>query len=479
MNDIISRYASNSLHYHYNKLSTSISRLSSSLRINSAADDAAGLAIRELQRADIAALHTGVRNVTDAISLLQTADGALGIIDEKLIRMKELAEQAATGTYDSTQRLLIYSEFQQMGSEINRIAAATDFNGIALLDGSLSSNHNGRGIKPKGAIKVHFGSENDSAEDYYYIDIGKCSCDALFPQRNKTNTSVTYIPIDWPGATINGNRYEFSVTSQYAGNWEPGIDYYVIPSGLTNIEIKSNGYRGAYHKPHVNLFAADGTQLTGFKPEGTYLSTHWNNMTGNQIVQGNGFAANAVYDESMVINSAGQTVTYNGLQVTTVTDQTENPRDGVEIITIDQVTNDLVFLIGGHNNPSGGCNRYDLSITCDLPVTTDVVTNSGIPEMITQEDAQLALHDIDIAIQSKDTIRAHLGALQNRLENTLQNLNVQSRNLDAAESRISDLDIANEMLNFVRHQIKAQAATAILAQANSFSQIALQLLNMA
>ena len=90
-------------------------------------------------RADAASLHQGVNNANDAISLIQTADGALGVIDEKLIRMKELAEQASTGTYDSVQRLMIDSEFQQMASEITRIANATDFNGTKLLDGSLAS----------------------------------------------------------------------------------------------------------------------------------------------------------------------------------------------------------------------------------------------------------------------------------------------------------------------------------------------------
>ncbi|MFT4301507.1 MAG: flagellin, partial [Desulfovibrio sp.] len=97
----------NTLTSHYSNLSNSVQRLSTGLRINSAADDAAGLAIRELMRTDIAALQQGVRNANDAVSLIQTADGALGVIDEKLVRMKELAEQAATGTYDSTQRLMI------------------------------------------------------------------------------------------------------------------------------------------------------------------------------------------------------------------------------------------------------------------------------------------------------------------------------------------------------------------------------------
>ncbi|MBD5553310.1 MAG: flagellin, partial [Desulfovibrio sp.] len=104
--NLLASNTANNLTTHYGRLSTSTERLSTGLRINSAADDAAGLAIRELMRADVAALQQGMRNVNDAISMIQTFDGALGIIDEKLIRMKELAEQAATGTYDSTQRLM-------------------------------------------------------------------------------------------------------------------------------------------------------------------------------------------------------------------------------------------------------------------------------------------------------------------------------------------------------------------------------------
>ena len=280
----------NNLTTHYNDLKTSTSRLSSGLRINSAADDAAGLAIRELMRTDIAALQQGVRNANDAISLIQTADGALGIIDEKLTRMKELAEQAATGTYDSTQRLMIESEYQAMASEITRIANATDFNGIHLLDGNLSSDtHVGSTMSATGKLKVHFGTANDSAEDYYYIKIGTSTASAL------------------------------------------GV--------------------------------------------------------GNQAVG------------------------------------------------------------------------------------TDGLTVS------TQEAAQKALVAITNAVVSKDKIRAHLGALQNRLENTISNLSTQSENLQAAESRISDVDVATEMTTFVRNQILTQSSVAMLSQANSMPRMAMTLIS--
>ena len=281
---------SNNLTSHYSDLKTSTERLSSGLRINSAADDAAGLAIRELMRTDIAALQQGVRNANDAISLIQTADGALVIIDEKLTRMKELAEQAATGTYDSTQRLMIESEYQAMASEITRIANATDFNGIHLLDGNLSSDtHNGSAMSSTGKLKVHFGTANDSAEDYYYIKIGTSTASAL------------------------------------------GV--------------------------------------------------------GNQAVG------------------------------------------------------------------------------------TDGLTVS------TQEAAQKALVAITNAVVSKDKIRAHLGALQNRLENTISNLTTQSENLQAAESRISDVDVATEMTKFVRNQILTQSSVAMLSQANSMPRMAMTLIS--
>jgi len=271
----------------YSRLSVSVQRLSSGLRINSAADDAAGLAIREMMRTDIRVLNQGVRNANDAISLIQTADGALSVIDEKLTRMKELAEQAATGTYTSTQRLIMDSEYQAMASEISRIAMATDFNGVKLLDGSLS----GTGVSsgPGDQMKIHFGTGNSSAEDYYYIRIDAATASAL------------------------------------------GV--------------------------------------------------------GNQIGVG----------------MAGYTIS-------------------------------------------------------------------------TQSAAQAALESLDNAVLSKDNIRANLGAISNRLSNTISNLSIQAENLQAAESRISDVDVASEMTEFVRNQTLVQAAVAMLAQANALPQLALQLI---
>jgi flagellin len=286
--NLMAMNAARSLSFTYSRLATSVSRLASGLRINSAADDAAGLAIREMMRTDIRVLNQGVRNANDAMSMIQTADGALSVIDEKLTRMKELAEQAATGTYTSAQRLIMDSEYQAMASEITRIANATDFNGVKLLDGSLS----GTGLDGSSGnqMKIHFGTGNSSAEDYYYIKINSATASAL------------------------------------------GV--------------------------------------------------------------GSSIAASA----------AGYTIS-------------------------------------------------------------------------TQSAAQTALGAIDTAISTKDNIRANLGALANRLSNTVSNLTIQAENLQAAESRISDVDVATEMTEFVRSQILTQAAVAMLAQANSLPQLALQLIS--
>jgi len=291
--------AARNLGASYAELATSTRRLSSGLRVGNAADDAAGLAIREIMRSEVKALNQGIRNANDAISMVQTADGALQVIDEKLVRMKELAMQAATGTYTSDQRLIIDSEYQAMASEITRIAMSTDFNGIYLLNGHLrgvTSEHNGDGLQPSGPLKIHFGTGNDSNEDYYYIAINGATASSL----------------------------------------------------------------------------------------------------------GLGHAA---------ANKAGAGVSiYSGMTIST------------------------------------------------------------------QHLAQLSMAQINTAIVSKDKIRANLGAIQNRLQNTITNLGIQAENLQAAESRISDVDVASEMTQFVRQQILTQAAVAMLAHANALPRMAMQLI---
>ena len=154
MADMAARHLGNS----YNALATSVERLASGLRINTAKDDAAGLAVRELMRADIAVLQQGVRNTQDGISMIQTMEGAMSTINDALVRMKQLAEQAATGVYSSAQRGIMNSEFEEMAAEIDRIAQSTVFNSVTLLD-SASDN-----------VDVHFGQRADGADDKITVE---------------------------------------------------------------------------------------------------------------------------------------------------------------------------------------------------------------------------------------------------------------------------------------------------------------------
>ncbi len=150
-NNLMAVNAARHLGQTYDSLAKSVERLSSGLRINSAKDDAAGLAVRESMRADIGVLQQGARNALDGISMLQTMEGAMGTIDAALVRMKQLAEQAATGSYSSAQRTLMDNEFDEMATEIERIATATEFNAIKMLDNSAT-------------VTIHFGDENDYIE---------------------------------------------------------------------------------------------------------------------------------------------------------------------------------------------------------------------------------------------------------------------------------------------------------------------------
>jgi flagellin len=149
-NNIMALNAARHLSMSYDSLAKSVERLSSGLRINSAKDDAAGLAVRELMRADIAVLEQGARNAQDGISMLQTMEGAMAVIDDALVRMKQLAEQAATGSYSRAQRTIMQNEFDEMRKEIDRIAGATSFNDITMLNSAGNS------------VTIHFGEFSDN-----------------------------------------------------------------------------------------------------------------------------------------------------------------------------------------------------------------------------------------------------------------------------------------------------------------------------
>lgn len=549
-NNQMARTVSRHISANYTPLFDSVRKLSTGLRVEQAADDAAGLAIRELMRADIAALGQGSRNANDAISMIQVADGALSIIDEKLIRMKELAEQAATGTYDSTQRLMLDSEFQQMAKEIDRIARSTDFNGITLLDGTLSGRHDGSGLISTGSAKIHFGTANDSAEDYYYVDMGRADTVGL-----KLGGYLQTQEIDWPPGTPTsamdpwGVYYadistaansivseEVTMVSVHYTGHKKSLGTFTNGAGAGLGEAMGNGLILS----SGNVIDADsppkGTETTALnQPGDSYLNTAMGGQTHDAAVLDIAFTAqtNMIY-----FNLVFATEEYPQFLNTTFNDLCGIFLDGPQnnytlldnIVSIDGqpvppglsgemslnniFNNPDLFVDNRKGDNSFAANGFSRTFRVGIPVTpgqvhtlhisvadrsdqvldswilvngisADVVTpEQNVQPLVevkpidikTQEKAQYALTRLSRAIEIKDSIRGHLGAMQNRLENTVSNLNVQAENLQAAESRISDTDVAEEMTEFVRSQIITQSAAAMLSQANAFPHMLLELM---
>ena len=475
--NLMAMNASRNLNSHYGELSTSTRRLSSGLRVGTAADDAAGLATRELMRAEVTTLNQGMRNANDAISMIQVADGALQVIDEKLIRLRELAEQAATGTYNSDQRILIDSEFQAMQSEIQRIAQATDFNGVKLLDGSLSGVHDGRGFQSTGAAKIHFGTGNESAEDYYYINIASADLVGLGlstliePEPIVVETDIPLLS----ERLVNGAAFVAFPSGL--------VSFARIPTGSTDISIQlfDNGADDT-----IQIFTASGSHLVGTEISGgDWASAGVNSVAdvnNSVLTEANAFEPGASYSSGSLNGTGGNlpftdSAPYNQFSVGGMNfgySGSGNPANLNEYVTIDEAREDLVVM-------SIGAGVFDIRASWgNIPDGSVTVPtgNETIPtEIRTQEQAQEALEVIDRAIVRKDSIRANLGALQNRLENTVTNLAIQGENLQAAESRISDVDVSSEMTEFVSYQILTQSAVAMLAQANSLPRMALQLIS--
>ena len=258
---------------HYQELSVSTRRLSSGLRIGTAADDAAGLAVRELMRSDVSTLNQGIRNANDAISMIQTADGALEVVDEKLIRMKELAEQAATGTYTSDQRIIISSEFQAMASEIQRISMATEFNGIKLLDGHFDEsvvnlsqiNSDGFGIGPA----------NDISREIVEVNGKLYSGDRLGNILEYTGGTTWNIVDNAAGPSFVYDSNGTLITTHPSPS---GIQVRQMNSDGTFSQINADGFG------NVNNFGNDGATTINGK---LYISTH-NGTDGTQIFEYNG-----------------------------------------------------------------------------------------------------------------------------------------------------------------------------------------------
>ncbi len=417
----------------YDALATSVERLASGLRINSAKDDAAGLAVRELIRADIAVLQQGSRNASDGISMLQTMEGAMAVMDDNLIRMKELAEQAATGSYSSAQRDIMNAEFAEMASEIERIAGATAFNDIRMLNTST------------GSVEIHVGTT--STIDVDNVDM------------TRSGLSIETGDGQWSIMTINDSGYtstSVQTVLSVAVSTNYGIN--ILFAGEENIDAVFTV--GTYTLEQVR----DEINLASMNPAIKY------DASGNElfyqaaeIVQG--------YDGDFKLKITARTTdaTVLAISVNTAADVTNTTVSGIFGTDASADGNSLMTIVGGSH-------LFETDDTNGAWSTDSMGGASAGLNILTESAAVTALATIGSAISVKDEARASFGYKMNRLESTISILDIQAENLMSAESRISDVDVATEMATLTRTQVLSQAGISMLAQANSMPQMALTLL---
>lgn len=397
--------------------SKSMEKLSSGLKINRAGDDAAGLSISEKMRAQIRGLDKASTNAEDGISLIQTAEGALNETHSILQRMRELSVQASNDTNTTDDRDAIQKEITQLTSEIDRIATTTEFNTKNLLDGSFS-----------GSLQI--GANSGQNMD---ISIGTMTSNGLgLTGGAKLNTvaGVAKDKLTEGDYTINGTK-----VTDAKGNEVGKIDV-------------SNG----------KITLADGATTIAL---------------GHAITDGSTVSINKDGDSTVTL-AKGVANTTNNLGKLAAGDYTVS---GTNLLLGDKLVGTLT---GNKANALKLTDGTTVDLTAAGLVDADVAdgktfTIKGI-DVSTGTNASGSLDTIDSAIKNVSSQRSSLGAIQNRLEHTINNLGTASENLTAAESRIRDTDMASEMSEYSKNNILQQAAQAMLAQAKSAPEQVLQLL---
>ena len=469
-----------------NAVSKNLEKLSSGYRINRAGDDAAGLAISEKMRAQITGLNTAQKNAQDGVSLVQTAEGALTEVHSMLNRMVELADQSANGTYDNeVDRANLQKEIKSLKDEVDRIADSTNFNGINLLDGSLSATKLdfGKTLTVGGATAatVNAATGTKSAFD---VGIGK----------NGTTETLTVEYADKNG-TLHKVEVEYTSASTAAGN-DKAIKDALSKSELSSVfDITSDG-NGKFTLTS-KVTGADGAKLTGISStDKTPTAVKAGAVTAgkNETVTLTGGAQNITAGNNFVLNGktyefvkdANTKPTIEGATAILIgaapADTVANLNKALESSGIKATvnTNDLVFettkngkgLTLQIGDTSEDFNQMTVSVG---DMHADALGIADI-DISTQAGAQKAVDKIKSAINSVSSTRGDLGAIQNRLEHTINNLSVTAENMTAAESRIRDVDMANEMMAYTKNNILVQSSQAMLAQANQLPQGVLQLL---
>ena len=438
-----------------NNASKSMQKLSSGLRINSAADDAAGLAISEKMRGQIRGLDQASSNAQDGISLIQTAEGALNETTSILQRMRELSVQSANDTNNDTDRGQIQKEVDQLKSEITRISTDTEFNTKKLLNGDMGINVNSTANTAKLKQLTALGS--NMADGAYTITNTAAGSDTVAMGGN--SVAATGVVGDYAihaGAELDYGTYTLKATNKTATDVSLAL---YDPNGTL---VKSQD--GVALNATLSNFGGLDLDFSAhnISSEGT-LTLTLDNKTANVTVTNPDATTTATGVMATGLAATGGKVDIGGFEFKLQTNHGADASTNTLTLTNKAAT----FQIGANQDQNTKLSINDMSATALGVNNVDVTTQSG---------ANVAITTIQSAIDKVSTERAKLGAYSNRLDHTIANLGTSSENLTSAESRIRDVDMAKEMSTFSKNNILSQAAQAMLAQANQQPQQVLQLL---
>jgi flagellin len=470
--NVMSLNAQRNLNTSGSDLATALQRLSSGLRINSAKDDAAGLAISSRFTTQIRGLNQATRNANDGISLAQTAESALGELTNNLQRIRELAVQSANSTNSASDRAALDQEVQQRISEIERIANQTSFNGRKVLDGTFGSAQFQVGANVGETIGVNLTTSMRASQ------IGQIA--------SATGTAVTANALTDNGLTIAvGTGTAVAVAASVAGtaNGQGADSAYAKAQAINNAGVA--GLSATASNSHTGAFVTVGAS-------GTTATTYALNINGVDIFSGAGnvavgdtvTAAEVVAQVNLYSSQTGVSASVSGSNITFSSIDGRNTNI-VETITLGTAATGTGIAAAQENVVRG---TLTLSASDNI-VMTGQFADIGQAATIAKDSSTLtsvnvlnvansntAINRVDSALTVVSNLRSTFGAIQNRFESTIANLQSVSENLTSSRSRILDADFAVETAALTRAQILQQAGVAILAQANATPQNVLALL---
>ena len=472
--NISSLTAQRNLGMSQSALSTSMQRLSSGLRINSAKDDAAGLAISDRMTSQIRGSNQAARNANDGISLAQTAEGDLNQISSNLQRMRELAVQSANGTNSASDRAALDSEVQALSSEIDRVAQNSSFNGNKLLDVSFV------------AQKFQVGANTSANDSITVSSISSARTSSLggsgtSTSTTRTSTAVTATALAAGELTLNGFQVGASAVGASAGqsagsafSKAAAINAVSAQSGVT-ATAQATTVTGAAATTFTGVTSGATTTINGIVIGDIAVGTDAIGQGANTAAAINlkssqtGVTATADNTGKVTLTAAdGRDIAVGAGLTAAATGLTPATTNGT--IKLDTANAAGIVVSGGTPANAG------LTAGTTAPTTTLTVNSISSINVLTAAGATNALSAIDGALSTVSSARASLGAVQNRFSSVVASLQTTSENLSASRSRIQDADFALETANLSRAQVLQQAGTAMVAQANQLPQGVLALL---